>query len=72
MMYRAGVEASAEALLEPVRVSIPPGKDFWRMVLPLSFALTSWTLAFSGLLSRIMGATRSRLNFLASSIVGWT
>ena len=66
----AGVDASAEALLEPVSVSIPPGKDFWRMVLPLSLALTSCTFAFSGLLSRIIGATRSRLNFRASSMVG--
>jgi hypothetical protein len=66
------VEARAEALLEPVRVSIPPGKDFWRIVFPLSLALTSCTFAFRGLLSRIIGATRRRLNFRASSMVGWT
>ena len=71
-IYRAGVEARAEALFEPVIVNMPPGKDFWRIVFPESFALMSETFAFKVLLSRIIGAIRRRENFLASSSVGCT
>ena len=58
--------------VEPVIVNIPPGYDFWRMVFPLSLVLTSETFAFRGLESLIIGATRRRENFRASSIVGCT
>lgn len=67
-----GVEARAEALLDPVIVSIPPGNDFWRIVFPESLLLTSETFALSTLLSRIIGAIRRRENFRASSREGWT
>jgi hypothetical protein len=66
------VEARAEALLDPVIVSIPPGKDFWRIVFPESRVFMSETLAFSTLLSRIIGAIRSRENLRASSSEGCT
>ena len=71
-MYRAGMEARAEALLLPVIVSIPPGNDFCKIVFALSLVLTSATLLESALLSRIIGARRRRENFLPSSTVGRT
>ena len=53
-------------------VSIPPGKDFWRIVFPESLVFTSDTFARSARLSRIMGAIRRRENLRASSSVGCT
>ena len=54
-------------------MSMPPRKVFWSTVLaPLWPLSASCTLRLSLGQSRIIGSTRRRENFLASSIVGWT
>ena len=53
-------------------VSIPPGNSFCSMVFPDARAFTSATFFRSLGQSRIIGATRSRENFFASSSVGCT
>ena len=72
MMYRQGIEASADGLLDPTSVRLPPGKSFCSTVSPLRTLFGSRTFAFSRFAARIIGETRCRENRFASSKFGCT